>query len=75
MVFSDFEESLRKLSAMNTVNEIMVIGGSSLIELSVNKYKDHCKLLIVTRINKDYECDVFMPKIEESDAFTKIFIS
>ena len=57
------------------VNEIFVIGGSSLLELSLGKFKDYCKLLFVTRINKNYECDVFMPQFEEKANFSKLFIS
>ena len=76
MVFTDFEQCLQKLSANPMVNEIFIIGGSALFELALNKYKQHCKLVIMTRVNKDYECDVFMPKgLEEESIFTKMYIS
>jgi dihydrofolate reductase len=53
------------LSADNSVNEIFVIGGSSLYEMSINgQYKDYCKLIVATRINKKFECDTFIPEIE-----------
>lgn len=46
-----------------------------MFELALNKYKQYCKVIIMTRINKDFECDVYMPKIEEESAFTKMYIS
>ena len=75
MVFNDFEKALRELSVNPLINEIFVIGGVSLFEMSVGKFSDYCKLLITTRINKSFECDVFMPAIDEDSKFTKIFIS
>ncbi len=56
------------------VNEIFVIGGSSLFELALNKYANYCKLVILTRINKDFECDVFMPKMDD-EVFTNMYTS
>jgi len=44
-----------------------VIGGSSLYEMSMNKYKDSCKLIITTRINKKFECDTFIPNLESQE--------
>lgn len=41
----------------------------------MNKYADYCKLIVKTRVNKDYECDTFMPKIDEENTFTKMYIS
>jgi dihydrofolate reductase/thymidylate synthase len=52
-----------------------VIGGSSLYELSLGKYVDNCKLVIKTRINKDFEGDVFMPKIDEQGTFAPLYIT
>jgi len=34
---------------------------------------NHCKLVIGTRINRDYESDVFMPAFE--DRFEPLFVS
>jgi len=68
--------ALESLSSNPKVNEIFIIGGATLYELALNKYSDYCKLVIKTRINKDYEVDTFMPKIEEENGtFTKLFIS
>jgi dihydrofolate reductase len=64
---------------MPNINEIFLIGGVSLIELALGKYSSLCKLLFVTRINKNFECDVFMPQnfneTHEDCKFKKIFIS
>ena len=44
MVCSNFEQALVDLSSDEGVNEIFVIGGSSLYEMSINgQYKDYCK--------------------------------
>jgi len=67
--------ALENLTNNPKVNEIYIIGGSTLYELAMNKYTDYCKLIIKTRINKDYEVDTFMPKIDEEGTFTKLFIS
>ena len=65
MVCSNFEQALVDLSSDEGVNEIFVIGGSSLYEMSINgQYKDYCKQIIATRINKKFECDTFIPEIE-----------
>ena len=41
----------------------------------MNKYKDYCKLIIATRINKHYESDTFINDIENNNTFTPIHIS
>ena len=65
MVCSNFETAMVDLSADQGVNEIFVIGGSSLYEMSINgQYQDYCKMIIATRINKLFECDTFIPEIE-----------
>lgn len=74
-VFSEFEHALEKLSVNPKVNEIFVIGGSNIYDVALTKFSDLCKLIILTRINKDYPADVFMPKIDESQTFTKMHIS
>jgi len=56
------------------VKEIFIIGGQSLFEEAVSeKYRNLCKLIIATRINKDFEADVTMPVFE--DNFSPLFIS
>ena len=68
LVFSDLESALVDLSGADRVNEIFVIGGSSLYEMSMNDYKEYCKLIIATRINKPFECDTFVGSLEDSKA-------
>lgn len=41
----------------------------------MGKYQDWCKLLILTRIAKNFESDVFMPKYDEKETFTNLFVS
>ena len=77
LVCADFEEALTGLSKDPKVNEIFVIGGSSLYEMSMNKYRNYCKLLITTRINKKFDCDTFIPQLEtaEDTGFCPLHIS
>ena len=74
-VYSEFEHALEKLSANPKVNEIFVIGGSNIYDVALNKHSELCKLIILTRINKEFPVDVFMPKIDEQQTFTKMHIS
>jgi dihydrofolate reductase len=74
-IFSDFEKALESASTNPNVNEIFIIGGTTLFELALGKYTDYCKLIIKTRINKDFEGDVFMPKFDELNTFTKLYIT
>ena len=56
------------------VGEIFVIGGQSLFNDALSDpLVDSCKLMIGTRINKEYESDVYMPEL--GDRFDPIFIS
>jgi dihydrofolate reductase len=50
------------LSQDEGVAEIFVVGGSSLYDMSMDKYKEYCKLIIATRIIKFFECDTFISK-------------
>jgi len=75
MVFSDFDTALTHLAQDLKVNEIFVIGGSSLYEASMTTHKDHCKLVVATRINKKFECDTFIKDLESSEHFSPLFVS
>jgi len=46
------------------LNEIFVIGGNQIYNEFLTKYGDLCKLIFLTQIEKEFECDVFfdMPK-------------
>ena len=59
---------------MDNVAEVFVIGGSALYEEALSDEMSHlCKLIIGTRINKEFEADVFMPAFENK--FEPLFIS
>lgn len=73
-VVHTYEEAMEYCSTEETINEVFVIGGSSLYETALGKYKEHTKLIFLTRINKAFECDVFMPPIENSE-FPNMFTS
>lgn len=74
MTFSSFGASLDAVSNMQNVAEVFVIGGQSLYEEALSdQMAPHCKLVIGTRINKDFESDCFMPAFE--DRFEPLFVS
>jgi len=78
-VFSDFKKALESLSSDEGVGEIFVIGGTSLFDMSYGKnaeFKNHCKLIMATRINKEFECDVFSRDLEKDNSdFPPIHVS
>ena len=57
------------------MNEIFVIGGSSLYTAAMTTHKDNCKLIIATRVNKKFECDVNVPDLEKSRDFEPLHVS
>ncbi len=79
-VYSEFDQALISLSANPKVNEIFIIGGATVYEQALKHYGEHCKLIIQTRIGKQFEADTFFPKIACDDEpaggpFTKLHIS
>lgn len=69
------ENALETVSSNPKINEVFVIGGASVYEHALNKFTDHCKLIIKTRIMKDFECDTFMPKTSDESAFQTLYVS
>ena len=59
---------------MPNIGETYVVGGQGVINECLNNHKDNCKLVIETRVNKEYEADTFMPKLSKDD-FSPIFVS
>jgi len=39
------------------------------------EFKQHCKLVIATRINKTFECDTFISDLEKSETFCPLMVS
>ena len=65
-IYPNLRSSVEAVSDMDFIDEIFLIGGQSIFEEALSEeWKDDCKLVIGTRINKDYEADVFMPEFEE----------
>ena len=66
--------SLDAVSAMENIAEVFVVGGQTLYEEALSDTMiNQCKLVIATRINREYDADVFMPTYE--DKFEPLFIS
>ena len=74
VMFSSLGASLDALNDREDIAEVYVIGGQAIFEEALSDEMSHlCKLVIATRINRDYESDVFMPVFE--DKFEPLFIS
>ena len=46
-------------------DELWVMGGTKIYELFYNEYNHLIDKIFITRVSKDYECDVFFPEISE----------
>jgi dihydrofolate reductase len=74
VIFSSFGASMDAVNARDDIGEVFVIGGQALFEEALSDEMSHlCKLIIATRINRDYEADIFMPAFENK--FEPLFIS
>ena len=68
------DAALEMCDNFDSVGEVFVVGGEGIFKEALSDtYRDNCKLVIGTRINRDYEADVFMPEFE--DKFDPLFIS
>jgi dihydrofolate reductase/thymidylate synthase len=68
-IYEEFDLMMTHLDEDTSVREIVVIGGASLYTLCLENYKESCKYIVFTRVNKTYEAwDTFINPID-----TKIF--
>lgn len=65
-------EALKMAWEKNSVENVFVIGGSSLYEEAINM--NECTNIYVTEVCKDIECDRFFPEIDE-DVYTETKLS
>lgn len=74
LVYKSLSEALQAMNSNPLVKEVFIIGGQALFEEAVSDaYRPLCKMIIATRINRDYEFDVGMPSFEEH--FSPLYIS
>ena len=64
-VHTTLDEALSSVSTNPDINEIHIIGGVQLFETILVTYRQFCKLVVLTRIHKDYPVDVFMPDFKK----------
>lgn len=62
-VFDSIEQSIKKAIDDNNIENIFIIGGSQVYTECI--LKNLYNKILLTRINKNYDCDVFFPKIED----------
>jgi dihydrofolate reductase len=63
IVCSDLHDAFNQISKMQNIGEIYIVGGQGIFEECLTTFSHLCKLVVETRINKDYEADVFMPPL------------
>ena len=74
LIYHDFGVALQALSERSDVAEIYIIGGSEIYNLALSEqFRPYCKLVLSTRINKEFESDVFMPEFEQD--FSPLYIT
>lgn len=72
--FNNYEQAMDSISQNPIVNEVYLIGGSSLFDIALKQYPEHTKIIIETRINQVFECDVYMEP-QNKEYFVPLFIS
>lgn len=58
-LFPSLEEAVSSLSTVPTIDQLFVIGGSSIYEEALKS--SLCSKIYLTRIDADFECDTFFP--------------
>jgi len=61
--FISLDEALIELNANEQIENMFIIGGGMLYTSSIDHPK--CKKLYITKIKKEFDCDVFFPKISD----------
>jgi dihydrofolate reductase len=61
---TSFEMALKYCGDLTNINKIFVIGGAKLYSETMNH--PDCNEIFLTRINKIFECDTFIPNIDKS---------
>ena len=72
-IFNDIE-SLKKDIQMRDFDNVWIIGGTEIYKLFLNE-TDLIQEIYETKISKDYKCDVFFPKVNESQFIKLLTIS
>lgn len=70
-VFLSLEEALQFLTNKPEVNEIFVIGGARLYQEVLDK--DLVNKIYLTRLSKEFDCDVFFSNFNKDNHFEEIF--
>lgn len=63
LTFKSLDDSLKYLKTLENIESVFVIGGQQLYEEAIKH--DKCEKLIITEINKEYDCDTFFPEYKE----------
>ncbi|MFZ5390924.1 MAG: dihydrofolate reductase [Patescibacteria group bacterium] len=61
---TSFDQVLQDLVVRPDIGEIFIIGGASVYAMAIKQ--PSCTKLYLTRIDKEFDCDVFFPKVDEN---------
>lgn len=61
-LFPNLSEALLKLSDDKNIDTIFIIGGESLYREGIQR--NECEKIYLTRVDADFECDVFFPQVD-----------
>tara|TARA_A100001011_G_C14268073_1_gene825660 strand:+ start:687 stop:1262 length:576 start_codon:yes stop_codon:yes gene_type:complete len=56
-------------------DEVWIIGGTEIYKHFYEEYTDDINYICVTRVNKEYICDVYFPEISEKFTMTNCFLT
>lgn len=56
-------------------DEVWIIGGTEIYKHFYQYYTNYISKICVTRVNKEYECDVYFPEISEKFKLIKCFLT
>lgn len=62
-IFSSLPDALEGVSQLRNKGQVWIIGGQGIYEEALKL--PQCKRIYLTKIDEDYECDVFFPEIDE----------
>ena len=72
--FSTIEQAFAHCASLDNIGEVFVCGGQAVVQKCIDDYRDLCKFAILTRINREFKADIFMPLIPE-ESFSTVFLS
>lgn len=64
LLYDSFPKAIEALAADPKISRIYVMGGSYIYDIAMKSAL--CTYVLLTKIYKDFECDVFFPPVDET---------